>query len=143
MQPDVAVFGQKDFQQLAVIRRMVTDLDIGVEIVGIPTVREPDGLAISSRNQLLSEDDRRAAVCIVESLRLAEQMLADGERDTGVLLGAATKHIEAEPRARLEYVVIVDPVTLEPAAEVRERVVMLAAVWFGEVRLIDNLLLSP
>ena len=143
MLPDVAVFGQKDFQQLAVIRRMVADLDMVTEIVGMPTVREPDGLAISSRNQLLSTDDRKAAVCIVESLRLAAQMLVDGERDSGVLLGAATKHVEAEPRARLEYLGIVDPATLEPVAEVRQQAVMLAAVWFGDVRLIDNLLLSP
>ncbi len=143
MQPDVAVFGQKDFQQLAVIRRMVADLDMGVEIVGIPTVREPDGLALSSRNQLLSSDDRHAAVCIVEALQLAAQMLADGEHNAEVLIGAAAKHVAAEPRARLEYLDIVDPVSLDPIDQVRQEAIMLAAVWLGDVRLIDNLYLSP
>ncbi|HEX2782923.1 MAG TPA: pantoate--beta-alanine ligase [Ilumatobacteraceae bacterium] len=143
MQPDVAIFGQKDFQQLAVIRRMVDDLDMAVEIFGISTVREPDGLAISSRNQLLSTDDRHAAVCIVEALQLAAQMLADGERNAEVLVDAATKHVDAEPRARLEYLRIVDVVTLGPVAEVGQPAVVLAAAWFGDVRLIDNLQLSP
>jgi pantoate--beta-alanine ligase len=143
MQPDVAVFGQKDFQQLAIIRRMVVDLDMGIEIVGVPTVREPDGLAVSSRNQRLSDGDRQAAVCIVQALRVAAERLARGEHDPERLVIAATERVAAEPRARLEYMHIVDPVTLDPVGDARQPAVMVAAVWFGEVRLIDNLLLTP
>jgi pantoate--beta-alanine ligase len=142
IQPDVAVFGQKDFQQLTIIRSMVTDMDMDIEIVGLPTVREPDGLAISSRNHRLSADDRRAAVCISKALRRVADAVADGERDTARLLAVATQRIEAEPQARLEYVAIVDPMTLRPVAELREPAVIVAAAWFGDVRLIDNLPLS-
>ncbi|MEY2521523.1 MAG: pantoate--beta-alanine ligase [Ilumatobacteraceae bacterium] len=139
IQPDVAVFGQKDFQQLAIIRRMVTDLDMGIEIVGAPTVREPDGLAISSRNSRLSGDDRRAAVCIVQALHLASAALEAGERDAARLLGLATERIVAEPRAKLDYLEIVDPVTLDPLIFIDAPATIVAAVWFGDVRLIDNL----
>ena len=143
VQPDVAIFGQKDLQQLAIIRRMVADLDMDVEIVGIPTVREPDGLAISSRNQRLSTEDRHAAVCIVQALRLAAQALNQGEHDPQRLVAVATERVEAEPRARLEYLGIIDPVTLVPVTDGHQPAVMVAAVWFGEVRLIDNLQLFP
>lgn len=143
MLPDVAVFGQKDLQQLTIIRRMVADLDIDIEIVGVSTVREPDGLAISSRNRRLTPDDRRAAVCIVQALRLAAQASADGERDPARLVALASQRIEAEPGARLEYVRIVDSTTLEQVAVVDGAAILVAAVWFGDVRLIDNLPLSP
>ncbi len=143
VQPDVAVFGQKDLQQLAIIRRMVADLDMDIEIVGVPTVREPDGLAISSRNQRLSTDDRSAAVCIVQALRLAAHALTQGEHDPQRLAAVATERVEAEPRARLEYIRIVDPVSLVPVTDGHQPAVMVAAVWFGEVRLIDNLQLFP
>ena len=139
MLPDVAVFGQKDLQQLTIIRRMVADLDMPIEIVGMPTVREPDGLAISSRNQRLSPDERRAAVCIVEGLRLAAGALAVGETDAAALVAAASQRIDAEPLAKLDYVNVVDSATLEPLAVVNRPAVILAAVWFGDVRLIDNL----
>jgi pantoate--beta-alanine ligase len=139
IQPDVAVFGQKDFQQLAIIRRMVADLDMDIEIVGAPTVREPDGLAISSRNSRLSADDRRAAVCVVQALHLASAALAGGERDAARLLALATERIAAEPRAKLDYLEIVDPVTLDPLVFVDGPATIVAAVWFGDVRLIDNL----
>ncbi len=139
MQPDVAVFGQKDFQQLAIIRQMVLDLDMDIEIIGLPTVREADGLAISSRNQRLSLDDRRAAVCVAQALRRAVAAVEEGERHAALLLKLALDRIEAEPRARLEYVHIVDPLTLDPVEEVSGPAVIVAAIWFGDVRLIDNL----
>ena len=143
MQPDVAVFGQKDFQQLAIIRRMVVDLDMDVEIVAVPTVREPDGLAISSRNQRLSPEDRRAAVCLVEAMRDVASAVAEGEHDAERLIGLADRRIEAEPRASVEYIRIVDPATLDPLAVVDHPAVILIAALFGDVRLIDNLLLVP
>jgi pantoate--beta-alanine ligase len=143
MQPDVAVFGRKDFQQLTIIRRMVIDLDMGIEIVELPTVREPDGLAISSRNARLGADDRRASVCLVEALRLAADAVAGGQHDAATLIALARDRIEAEPRARLEYLDIVDPLTLDPVAVVKHPAIILVAAWFGDVRLIDNLPLSP
>jgi pantoate--beta-alanine ligase len=143
MQPDVAVFGEKDFQQLAIIRRMVADLDFDVEVVGVPTVRESDGLAISSRNQRLSRDDRMAAICVVQALRRAAGAIADGVADAPRLVELAIERIATEPRATLEYLQIIDPVTLDPVDVVDRPAVMVAAVWFGEVRLIDNLPLAP
>jgi pantoate--beta-alanine ligase len=139
MLPEVAVFGQKDLQQLTIIRRMVTDLDMDIEIVGVPTVREPDGVAISSRNQRLTVGDRQAAACIVQALRLAARAAADGETDPDQLVALATQRIEAEPAARLEYLSVVDPLTLHPVTCVDLRSIMVVAAWFGDVRLIDNL----
>ncbi len=139
MIPDVAVFGQKDLQQLSIIRRMVVDLDLDIDIVGVPTIREPDGLAISSRNQRLTVDDRRAAVCIAQALHLAAGAVAKGERDSARLAALASRRIEAEPAARLEYLHIVDPLTLDPVTTVDRPATMVAAAWFGNVRLIDNL----
>lgn len=143
IQPHVAVFGQKDFQQLTVIRRMVADLDMDIEIVGAATVRESDGLAISSRNQRLSADDRHASTCVIGALRLVEQAVADGEDDAARLVELARQRVTDEPRANLEYIEVVDPVTLAAVTVVKEPAVMVAAVWFGDVRLIDNISLSP
>jgi pantoate--beta-alanine ligase len=143
MQPDVAVFGQKDFQQLAIIRRMVIDLDIDVEIVAVPTVREPDGLAISSRNQRLGVDERRASVCISHALDLVAHALASGERDSSRLLAIARERVATEPLAKLDYVEIVDPENLSPVATVNDSAVLVVAAWFGDVRLIDNRTLTP
>ena len=139
IQPDVVVFGQKDFQQLTIVRRMVTDLDMGIEIVGVATVRESDDLAISSRNSRLSTDDRQAAVCLVQGLRLAAASAKAGERDAVRLAATATERIAAEPRAELDYVEIVDSVTLGPLTVVDRPATIVAAAWFGDVRLIDNL----
>jgi pantoate--beta-alanine ligase len=139
IQPDVAVFGQKDFQQLAIIRRMVTDFDMGIEIVESPTVREADGLAVSSRNSRLSAEDRRAAVCVVQALHLASAALEGGEHNAARLVGLALERIAAEPRAKLDYVEIVDPVTLDPLVFIDGPATIVAAAWFGDVRLIDNL----
>lgn len=140
---DIAVFGQKDFQQLAVIRRMVADLDMGVEIIGVPTVREHDGLAMSSRNRRLSPDERAAAVCVPRSLAALRQALAEGEHSTAVLVALGAAVVGAEPLARLEHLEIVDAESLETVEHVPGDggAVAVTAVWFGDVRLIDNCLL--
>jgi len=140
--PHVAVFGQKDYQQLAIVRRMVADLDLGIEVVGVPTVRELDGLARSSRNVRLAADDRAGAVAIPQALAAADRLHRDGIRDTAVLRSAALRVLAAEPRARLEYVELVDAVTLEAVDRADREVVMLIAAWFGDVRLIDNAVLG-
>jgi pantoate--beta-alanine ligase len=141
MAPDVAVFGEKDAQQLAIVRRMTVDLDIGVDVVGVPTVREPDGLALSSRNRRLDDADRAAAVCLPEALAAADRLVAGGERRVGAIEGAVRERIEREPHARLEHVHVVDPATFVPdAAEsvAAAGALVVVAVWFGDVRLIDN-----
>lgn len=143
VRPDEAVFGRKDFQQLAIIRRMTIDLDMGIDIVGLDTVREADGLAMSSRNRRLTAAQRAAAVCVPNALAAAATVLAAGNRDTADLLAAANGVLADEPTARVEYVAIVDPDTLQPIASVNEAALIVTAVWFGEIRLIDNRLLQP
>ena len=140
--PDVGVFGQKDFQQLAIIRRMTIDLDFGVEIVGMPTVRVPDGLAMSSRNVRLKPEDRIAARCIPSSIEAVKRAVADGERSAAVLAGIAAQEIGHERRARIEYLDVRDPDTLQPVHQLRRATLMAFAVWFGDVRLIDNVVLE-
>lgn len=143
VRPDVAVFGQKDAQQLAIVRRLALDLDLGVDIVAMPTVREPDGLAMSSRNRRLTPEDRTAAVCLWRGLDAARTLAAGGETDPDALLRAAHAPIAAEPRARLEYLELVDPATFTPVRSERAtRGLLVVAAWFGEIRLIDNLPLS-
>jgi pantoate--beta-alanine ligase len=150
--PHVAVFGEKDFQQLAVIRRMVRDLGFDVEIVGGPTVREADGLALSSRNANLDPESRRQAVVLVRALDAAEHAVAAGERDGAALLHLVKTEIGKSTRARLDYAELRDPEDLSPAPGVLERPTLLAlAVFFGPpqgcdgatVRLIDNRVLNP
>jgi pantoate--beta-alanine ligase len=144
VRPDVAVFGEKDWQQLAVVRRMAADLDFGVEIVGVPTVREADGLARSSRNRLLTSEDRIAARCVPRALAAAAAAVEAGERTPAAIVARATTEIAAEPRARLEYAELRDPQSLEEVAAVGEGPALLAlAVWVGGVRLIDNRVLVP
>ena len=140
--PDVAVFGQKDYQQLAIVRRMVADLDLGVAIIVVPTSREPDGLARSSRNVRLSPDERAAAVAIPDALQAAAGAYADGEREAARLRAIAADRIDREPRAKAEYVAVVDASTLEPLTTIDRPAVILTAVWVGDVRLIDNQLLG-
>ncbi len=142
VRPHAAVFGQKDFQQLAIIRRMTLDLDMGIEIVGMPTVREADGVAMSSRNRRLSPAQRAAAVCVSHSLRAVADALADGERDVAVLTAIGQAVVDAQPLARFEHLEIVHPDTLQPLGVVADTAVAVTAVWFGEVRLIDNRRLS-
>ena len=142
--PHVAVFGEKDFQQLAIVRRMTVDLDLGIEIVGHPTIREPDGLAMSSRNRRLSEAQRRAAVCMPLALAAGCTAAASGVTDTAGIILAVTRVVESEPLAELDYVAVVDADTLLPidelvAADRRPGRVRLAiAARFGDIRLIDN-----
>ena len=143
VRPDVAVFGEKDYQQLAVVRRLAADLDFGIEIVGVPTVREPDGLALSSRNRRLGPDDREAARCVPRALDAAAELVLAGERRAGPVVARATAVIAGERRARLEYAELRDPETLGEVAEVAGAALLAVAVWVGGVRLIDNRLLVP
>jgi pantoate--beta-alanine ligase len=140
--PHVAVFGQKDFQQLAVIRRMVRDLDFGVEIVGLPIVREPDGLAMSSRNAYLTPAERAAALCLSRGLAAAQRRFDDGERRAAALLEAARQPIDASPEARIDYVELRDADSLAPVDQVAAPAVLAMAVFFGKTRLIDNAVLG-
>lgn len=140
--PHVAVFGQKDFQQLAIIRRMTIDLDMGIEIVGAPTVREADGVAMSSRNRRLSPAQRYAAVCVSQSLQAVADGVHRGIVHVAELTALGRAVVEMEPLARFEHLEIVHPDTLRPLAVVGATAVAVTAVWFGEVRLIDNRLLS-
>lgn len=138
VQPDVACFGEKDLQQLAVIRRMVQDLSIPVEIVGVETVREPDGLAMSSRNVRLSPEQRRAGTAVYRALCAARTALVCGERDVAAIRNAALSVLKQEPLLRTEYLEVVDA-AMQPAEWVNGPVHIAAAVWAGGTRLIDNL----
>jgi pantoate--beta-alanine ligase len=140
IQPDVAVFGEKDFQQLAVIRRMVRDLDLGVEIVGAPIVREPDGLAMSSRNAYLSPDERARALSLSRALAAAAGRFAAGERAAAPLLAAATGELSG---VRLDYVELRDAETLETVERVERPALLAVAAFAGSTRLIDNRVLVP
>ncbi len=135
--PHVAIFGEKDWQQLQVIRAMVRDLDFGIEIVGVPTVREPDGLALSSRNAYLSPDERRGAVVLSRALQDARERARGGERDAAQLVARAARAVEAAG-ARLDYLEIVDAGSLRRADLVVPGCRMLVAAFFGTTRLIDN-----
>lgn len=136
--PDRAYFGQKDAQQLAVIRRMVRDLSFGIEIIGCPIVREEDGLAKSSRNTYLSPDERKAAVVISKSLKAGLEMIEKGETDTAKIIESITALIESEPLAKIDYIKAVDADSIEPVDTVSGRVLFAAAVYIGKTRLIDN-----
>jgi pantoate--beta-alanine ligase len=140
--PHAAVFGEKDYQQLAVIRAMTRDLDFGIEIVGAPTVREEDGLAKSSRNVYLSGDDRIAARCLSRGLSRSKELFGKGERDAGTLVAAARAAIEGEPLAKMEYAEGRDPVTLTPLSGRVDAVTILVAAKVGPARLIDNITLG-
>ena len=136
--PDRAYFGQKDAQQLAVIRRMVRDLNFDLEIVGCPIVREADGLAKSSRNTYLSEEERRAAVVLHQGLLAGEQLVKAGETDASKIVGAITDVIGKEPLAKIDYVELVEWDSLKPVTSVRGEVLAAVAVYIGTTRLIDN-----
>lgn len=138
VQPHLALFGRKDFQQLAVIRQMVEDLNLPLEIIGLPIVREPDGLAMSSRNVNLTKEQRRQGLILSSVLRQAAATASSGERNPQALLDFARRQIEAQPEARIDYLQICDQTTLEEVAVVDQGSVMLLAVFFGQTRLIDN-----
>jgi pantoate--beta-alanine ligase len=139
--PSRAYFGEKDAQQLALVRRMVEDLDVPVTVVGCPTVREPDGLALSSRNVRLTETQRAAAPVLFDALATAATLARRGERDADVLRAAMARTVGAEPEARLDYAAVVDDATWEDAGHLQGPARALVAAWFGDVRLIDNLAL--
>jgi len=137
---DTAYFGQKDAQQVAVIRRMIEDLNMNVKIVAVPIVREPDGLALSSRNQFLSPAERKAGLVLSRSLNRARELLMTGERDVTVILATMDDLIRQEPLAVVDYISIVDTRTLEPIKHLAGAALIALAVRFGKTRLIDNLL---
>ena len=136
--PDRAYFGQKDAQQLAIIKRMVRDLNFDIEIVGCPIVREEDGLAKSSRNTYLSKDERKAALILSKAVKLGEDMAKAGEKDTDKIVSEMIKLIETEPMAKIDYVQAVDAVSVKPVKEMTAPVLVAMAVYIGKTRLIDN-----
>jgi pantoate--beta-alanine ligase len=141
--PHLAVFGEKDYQQLAIIRRMVRDLDFGIEILGVPIVREADGLALSSRNAYLSADQRTTALSLSKGLAAAEAAVTAGERDAAKIVAAARALIEAEPGARIDYVELRDADELSSVTTLSRPAVLAMAVFVGATRLIDNRVLRP
>jgi pantoate--beta-alanine ligase len=142
LSPDAAVFGEKDFQQLAIIRRMVRDLNFPIEIIGAPTVREADGLACSSRNEYLNPAERQQAPVLQRALQEARRFTAQGGRSAEQILDAARKVITTASLARIDYLELVDAETLQPLAEAGPDSLIALAVFFGQTRLIDNLRLS-
>mgnify|MGYP001035004663 FL=1 len=138
--PDKAFFGQKDAQQLAIIRRMVRDMSYGIEIVGCPIVREADGLAKSSRNTYLSAEERKAALVLSKAVFLGEKLVREGETDADKLVSEMKACIEAEKLAKIDYVSAVDAVTMESVHRIDRPVLVAMAVYIGKTRLIDNFL---
>ncbi|MCD8109192.1 MAG: pantoate--beta-alanine ligase [Clostridiales bacterium] len=138
VQPDCAYFGQKDAQQLAIVKHMVEDLNMDLEIIGCPIIREEDGLAKSSRNTYLSPEERKAALILSKTIRLGEKMVADGETDAVKLVEAMKANIETEPMARIDYVKAVDGLTMQQVTEVKPPLLVAMAVYIGKTRLIDN-----
>lgn len=143
VRPHLAVFGEKDFQQFVVVKRLSRDLNLGVEIIAHPTLRESDGLALSSRNTYLSEEERRSALSLSNSLLAARKMVADGERRVDILVTRVKEMIEEQPHTRIQYVKVVDEETMSDISEVTPKAVMAMAVFVGEARLIDNMRLWP
>jgi pantoate--beta-alanine ligase len=139
VQPDRAYFGEKDAQQLAVIRRMVRDLNVPVEIASVPTVREPDGLAMSSRNQRLTADQRSVAPVLYRALQLARERIGDGVRDPEMVKREALEALR-HPAIQIEYLELVDPGSIQPVERIEGSVLVAAAIWIGGTRLIDNML---
>lgn len=140
--PDKAFFGQKDAQQLAIIKRMVKDMSYGIEIVGCPIIREEDGLAKSSRNTYLNEEERKAALVLSKSIFMGEEMIKNGEKDANKVVAAMIKNIEAEPMAKIDYVSAVDGITMMPVEKVEGSVLVAMAVYIGKTRLIDNFIVE-
>ncbi len=141
--PRRAYFGLKDYQQCRVIAQMARDLYFPPDLVFCPTVREPDGLAMSSRNVRLTPEERRAATVLPRALELAQACFAAGETNPTVIQTQVREHLATEPRARVEYVEVVNAQTLEPLTEIAEPALVALAVWFGDVRLIDSVMLTP
>lgn len=136
--PDRAYFGQKDAQQLAIIKRMVRDLNFDIEIVGCPIVRKADGLAKSSRNTYLNPEERKAALVLSRAVRLGQELIQKGERKADVIVEKMKQLIEEEPLAKIDYVQAVDAISIQPVAEIKGTVLVAMAVYIGKTRLIDN-----
>ncbi len=139
--PHLAVFGQKDYQQLAVISRMVMDLDMDIRIIGVPTVREADGLAMSSRNNYLNAEERKSARCLEKSLDLADKLFQDGTTDASVIISAVESLIRNHAFTDIDYITLCDPLTLEDLETLGEESLLALAVRVGKTRLIDNCLI--
>lgn len=140
--PDRAYFGQKDAQQLAVIKRMVTDLNVGTEIIGCPIIREADGLAKSSRNTYLSDEERQAALILSKSLKLGREAIEAGERDSAKVIDIISQNIATEPLAKIDYVDVVDFATITPVDTISGETLVAIAVYIGKTRLIDNFIVE-
>lgn len=136
--PDRAYFGQKDAQQLAIIKRMVRDLNFDIEIVGCPIVREADGLAKSSRNTYLNPEERKAALVLSKAVGLGQELIQKGQRNADVIVEKMKQLIEEEPLAKIDYVQAVDAISIQPVAEIKGTVLVAMAVYIGKTRLIDN-----
>ncbi|CAB1243978.1 Pantothenate synthetase [Clostridiaceae bacterium BL-3] len=136
--PDMAYFGEKDAQQLAVVKRMVRDLNFDVQVVGCPIIREEDGLAKSSRNTYLSKEERQAALVLNKSLKKAKKLLEDGEKDTLLVKRVIEQEINKQPLARVDYIEIADSESLRPVKKANESLLVAIAVFIGKTRLIDN-----
>jgi pantoate--beta-alanine ligase len=143
VEPDLAFFGQKDAAQVAIIQRMVRDLNMPVTIEVCPIVREPDGLAISSRNAYLSPQERQSALVLYRSLMRVQKLFESGEGDSARLVAAAKQVFAGEPAVRLDYIEVVDPETLEPETAVTKRTLVAVAGFVGQTRLIDNIVVEP
>ncbi|MBW2200874.1 MAG: pantoate--beta-alanine ligase [Deltaproteobacteria bacterium] len=143
VRPHVAIFGQKDYQQLTVIRRLVRDLNLAVEIVGGPIVREPDGLAMSSRNKYLTSGQRAYALSLYQSLVKAQALLKSGTREASKIIGNVSGLFLSQPETTIDYIAVCDPETLDDMEVIDRPALMALAVKVGSTRLIDNMILSP
>jgi pantoate--beta-alanine ligase len=143
VQPDKAYFGQKDAQQLIVIKKMASDLDMNLEVIAVPTVREPDGLAMSSRNTYLNPEERKQAVVLYQALKLAQKLYTEGEKDAQSIRQQMTALIEKQPLANIDYISIADAETLDELEIVKPPALVSLAVKIGKTRLIDNVVLIP
>lgn len=142
VQPDNAYFGEKDAQQLAIIKHMVQDLNMDVNVVGCPIVREEDGLAKSSRNTYLSTEERQAALILSKTIELAKKLIAEGEKDADVVVAKMKANIETEPMAKIDYVKAVNGLTMQQQKEIKAPMLIAMAVYIGKTRLIDNMILA-
>lgn len=142
VKPDIAFFGQKDAQQALILKKMVRDLNLRVDIDVLPIVREADGLALSSRNIYLSTEERNAALCLIKSLKKAEKMIDEGGRESGRIIQAMREVINLEPLARIDYVEIVDLDNLNPLDKIEGEALVALAVFIGKTRLIDNMIVN-
>jgi pantoate--beta-alanine ligase len=140
--PHLAIFGEKDYQQLTAVKRMVKDLDMDIQIIGVPTVREPDGLAMSSRNNYLNPEERESALCLKKSLDQAREMFGQGEKDAQRIKEAVERLILSHPFTEIDYINICDPMSLEDVDRIEEEVLLALAVKVGKARLIDNCLVG-